>query len=345
MSDAPKTVHRYEIVERLGQGGMGDLYLGRDPMLDRFVAIKMLKAGSTADDLRERFSREARSAARLAHINIVTIYDVGEHEGQPYIAMEYVLGETLLEKIRRRSDLPLATKLQYIDELCAGLAHAHRAGIIHRDIKPANLIVAAEGTLKILDFGIARLADSSMTQSGMMLGTLNYMSPEQISGPDVDHRSDIFAVGAVFYELLSYQQAFPGAIDTVLSRILYGTPAPLSQLCPGLDASIIKVVERSLAKTPDERFEDLTAMRAELSRARERLDAKVLSAPVTTSRLSSGKIPIAVPTPGHKTPRRGTTREEIKRRRAEEVAGHLGRRATHLPPASSRKPRPHANAP
>ena len=163
---------------------MGDLYLGRDPMLDRFVAIKMLKAGSTADDLRERFAREARSAARLAHVNIVTIYDVGEHEGQPYIAMEYVLGETLLEKIRRRSDLPLATKLQYVDELCAGLAHAHRAGIIHRDIKPANLIVAAEGTLKILDFGIARLADSSMTQSGMMLGTLNYMSPEQISGPE-----------------------------------------------------------------------------------------------------------------------------------------------------------------
>jgi serine/threonine-protein kinase len=322
MSDLPKSVHRYEIVERLGQGGMGDLYLGRDPALDRFVAIKMLRAGSTADDLRERFAREARSAARLAHINIVTIYDVGEHQGQPYIAMEYVLGETLLEKIRRRSDLPLATKLQYVDELCAGLAHAHRAGIIHRDIKPANLIVAAEGPLKILDFGIARLADSSMTQSGMMLGTLNYMSPEQISGPEVDHRSDIFAVGAVFYELLSYQQAFPGGIDTVLSRILYGTPIPLSQLCPGLDASIIGIVDRAMAKAPEERFDDLTAMRAELARARERLDRRVLEAPVTTSRISASSIPVAIPTPG-KTPRRGTTREEIKRRRAEELASYL----------------------
>src|SRR5687768_294536 len=142
MSDLPKLIHRYEIVDRLGRGGMGELYLGRDPLLDRFVAIKVLRAGFEGDELRERFAREARSAARLAHVNIVTIYDVGDDGGQPYIAMEYVPAQTVLQIIQRKTELPLGTKLQYIDELCAGLAHAHKAGIVHRDIKPANLIIS-----------------------------------------------------------------------------------------------------------------------------------------------------------------------------------------------------------
>src|SRR5215207_4528986 len=194
---------------------MGELYLASDPLLDRLVAIKVLRTGFDSAELRERFAREARSAARLTHVNIVTIYDVGVHEGQPFLAMEYVRGETLLQKVRRQKELSLGTRLQYVEELCAGLAHAHEAGIIHRDIKPANLIVAPSGTLKILDFGLARLADSSsMTQSGTVMGTLNYMSPEQITGQPLDRRSDMFAVGAVFYELLSYQQAFPGGIDS-----------------------------------------------------------------------------------------------------------------------------------
>jgi serine/threonine protein kinase len=325
MSDEYQTIHRYEIVRILGRGGMGELYLARDPILDRYVAIKVLRSGFDGDDVRARFAREARAAARLAHVNIVTVFDVGEHDGKPYIAMEYVHGETLSDKIRSHSSaLTLATKLQYIDELCAGLAHAHRAGIVHRDIKPANLIVASDGPLKILDFGIARVADSSMTQAGMMIGTLNYMSPEQITGSQaIDHRSDIFAVGAVCYELLSYQQAFPGTIDTgVLSRIILGTPTPLEQLCPGLDPGTIGIVSRALAKAPEGRFADLVEMRTALARVRERLDGSALASTggLSSERRSSSSItPIGTP----KTPRRPVSREDIQRRRAQELASHL----------------------
>lgn len=324
MSDAPNTIHRYDIVERIGQGGMGELYLARDPALERFVAIKVLRAGFDSDEVRARFTREARAVARLAHINIVTIYDVGEHEGRPFIAMEYIPGETLFQKIRARTRLPLATKLQYIDELCAGLAHAHRAGIIHRDIKPANLIVGPEGALKILDFGIARVADSSMTQSGMMIGTLNYMSPEQVTGQEVvGQRSDIFAVGAVCYELLCYQQAFPGGIDSgVLHRIISGTPPPLDQVCPGLDSSLVALVNRALAKAPADRFEDLVAMRSELVHVRDRLDRAVLASTLTG--LRTRKIPqVATPASTPRTPRRGLSREDLQRRRAEQLAGDI----------------------
>src|SRR5689334_19527390 len=200
---------------------MGYLYLARDPGLDRLVAIKLLKDEYHDDqELRERFIREARSVARLRHENIIIVFDIGESDGRPFMAMEYVAGDTLAQVLRRGSAPPLLKRLIHIEELCAGLAHAHAAGIIHRDIKPANLMLDAEGVLKILDFGIARLADSGMTQGGMMLGTVNYMSPEQISGPTVDHRCDIFASGAVLYEVLALQQAFPGRIDGgVLHRI------------------------------------------------------------------------------------------------------------------------------
>jgi serine/threonine-protein kinase len=324
MSEFPKVIHRYEIVDRLGRGGMGELYLGKDPLLDRFVAIKVLRAGFEGDDLRERFAREAKSAARLQHVNIVTIYDVGDHAGQPYIAMEYVRGETMFQVIQRKMDLPLATKLQYIDELCAGLAHAHKAGIVHRDIKPANLMITTEGALKILDFGIARLVDSSMTQAGMVMGTLNYMSPEQITGQPIDQRSDIFAVGAVFYELIAYQQAFPGGIDSgVLSRIMEGKFTPLERVTTRIDKALARVIDKALAKNPDDRYPDLTAMRDELARVRQRMDPRVLDA---NAAIDPGSETVAIDTPvaTPRTPRRGgTNRDEIQRRRAEELAGYL----------------------
>jgi serine/threonine-protein kinase len=323
MSEFPKAIHRYEIVDRLGRGGMGELYLGKDPLLDRYVAIKVLRAGFEAEDLRERFAREAKSAARLQHINIVTIYDVGEHAGMPYIAMEYVRGETMYQIIQRKTDLPLSTKLQYIDELCAGLAHAHRSGIIHRDIKPANLMITNDGALKILDFGIARLVDSSMTQAGMVMGTLNYMSPEQITGQPVDHRSDIFAVGAVFYELIAYQQAFPGGIDSgVLSRIMEGKFTPLERVTTRIDKALARVIDRALAKEPNDRYPDLTVMREELARVRQRMDPRMLDADAGID-ATSATIAIDPPLATPRTPRRGTQQVEIQRRRAEELAGYL----------------------
>jgi serine/threonine protein kinase len=203
--ELPKRIDRYEIVERLGRGGMGVVYLATDPALGRTVAIKMLTEDN--EELRERFAREARSAAALKHNNIVTIYDVGEDQGRPFIAMEYLEGENLAEVIRRRAQVPLRQKLDWILELCAGLGYAHRTHIVHRDIKPANLLITTEGALKILDFGIARVtADATadgLTRMGMLMGSPHYMSPEQAEGQPVDERSDIFAVGLVMYELLS----------------------------------------------------------------------------------------------------------------------------------------------
>ena len=251
---------------------MGYLFLAWDPMLERQVAIKRLRDDN--DELRERFAREARSVARLRHPKIVTIYDVGEQDGEPFIAMEYIVGQTMAEIIRAGVPLPITRKLEIISELCDGLGFAHKAGIVHRDVKPANVMVEPEGSIKILDFGIARIAESGMTQAGMLIGTLNYMSPEQVAGLVVDSRSDIFAVGAVFYELLAYRQAFPGGLHNgILNKILSEDPPPLPTVCPGLDPEISHVVERALRKEPDARFQDLASMRKEIMRIQQRLES------------------------------------------------------------------------
>src|SRR6185295_9956013 len=240
----PKTLGRYEVVDLIGQGGMGALFRARDPRIGRYVAIKLLRPGYDTPELRDRFSQEARAAGILSHPNIVTIYDVGEEDGLPFIAMEYVRGETFADLMCLRPPLAVPRKLQLTEEVCAGLAHAHEAGIVHRDIKPANLIVGPEGTVKILDFGIAKLSVSSQTLPGSILGTLNYMSPEQVKGEAVDARADIFAVGAVLYELLSHQPAFPGQTpDDVLPRILRGAPTPLEEYCPDIDPRLVRLID------------------------------------------------------------------------------------------------------
>ena len=209
---------------------MGALYLAWDPTLERQIAIKLLRDDS--DELRERFSREARFVARLRHPRIVTVFDVGEHDGQPFIAMEYVQGNTLADMVRAETALPVRLKLKWVEELCDGLGFAHRAGIVHRDVKPANLIVDADGSIKILDFGIAR-DGPGRTQAGMLIGSLNYMSPEQVLGRPVDQRSDVFAVGGVLYELLTYRQAFPGGLDSgILAKILHDAPEPILSIQP-----------------------------------------------------------------------------------------------------------------
>jgi len=249
---------------------MGTLYLAQDTRLNRHVTIKVLKEDS--DELRERFAREARTAAGLRHVNIVGIFDVDEFDGQPYIAMEYIPGETLGEMIRRRAPIALARKLQMMEDLCSGLAYAHRAGVIHRDVKPANIMVDSEGTLKVLDFGIARLGGSAMTQAGTLMGTLNYMSPEQVAGQTIDTRSDIFAVGAVFYELLSYKQAFAGSMTDVLTRILHRDPDRLTELVPDLDLDVVKIVGKALQRSVAERYQDLERMRRDISPVRVRVE-------------------------------------------------------------------------
>jgi serine/threonine-protein kinase len=288
----PKRIGRYEIVGLLGTGGMGSVHLAYDPNLDREIAVKLLRGPALDQELRARFLREARATANLHHSNIVTIFEVGQEDDQLFIAMEYVAGQSLGSLIAGHHAVPLTTKLTYLEQICAGLAFAHAAGVVHRDVKPANLMVDAQGIVRILDFGIARLEGSGMTLDGSLIGTVNYMSPEQMLGRQVDHRSDIFAVGAVAHELLSYCQAFPGTLEELLQRLPNEAAAPLRALCPDIDPVIESIVGTALEKQPDRRFPNLTEMRDALADARQRVLAErgsafVLATPAAIVGLAS----------------------------------------------------------
>jgi serine/threonine-protein kinase len=273
MVEQPERIGRYEVTSRIAQGGQGTLYKAFDRRLQRHVAVKLLRE-SDDEHLRERFEREARAVANLVHPNIVTVFEVAEHDGQPFMALEYINGHTLSSIIHSESPPPLVRRLELMEGLCDGLALAHRYGVVHRDIKPSNLMVDEAGRLKIVDFGIARGAgDPNLTRAGLLVGTFNYMSPEQVEGRLLDGRSDMFAVGVVFYEFLSGCQAFPGNVPTaVLQRILLDAPEPLEQLCPGLDSAIAAIVRRAMERDPDRRFADMNEMRLAIARAREALD-------------------------------------------------------------------------
>jgi eukaryotic-like serine/threonine-protein kinase len=272
MPEAPATVGRYHIERLIAHGGMGSLYLARDPAIDRLVAIKLLKEGFDDAAARERFAREARSTGRLHHPNIVTVFDVGEHDDRPFIAMEYVSGETLAQLIRRRALGRLWMKLAILEDICAALHYAHTAAIVHRDIKPANVMLDESGLVKILDFGIAHVAGINITRAGDVVGTLNYMSPEQLAGEDVDHRTDIYSVGALAYELVTHQMAFPGTIQTgILHQILNSSPPAIPVLVPGIDPEIPAMIDRAMAKAPEARYQDLESLRQDLVAVRTRL--------------------------------------------------------------------------
>jgi TPR repeat protein len=262
-SDAlPPSIDRYEVIDRLGHGGMGVVYLGKDPLLGRPVAIKVLSVD--ADSLRQRFLQEARLAATLRHPNIVTIFDYGDWEGRPFIVMEQIEGETIADTIERRMPWPIDRKLDLLCDLAKAIDYANERAIIHRDVKPANLMVDAGGVLKVLDFGIARAAHSDLTQSGMMIGTPNYMSPEQIEGRPVDRRTDVFAVGVTAYELLSYRKAFPGN-TSVIRDILTSDPVPLTTILADLHPELDRIIRRAIEKDPSKRYQTLGAMAADLA--------------------------------------------------------------------------------
>jgi len=324
MTTDPAFFGRYQVISRIGQGGMGILYLAWDPTLERKVAIKVLLQDN--QDLRERFSREARSAARLRHRHIVTIYDVGENSGLPFMAMEYVEGQTFADIIRNREPLSVIRKLQLAQELGEGLAYAHKAGVIHRDVKPSNVMVDAGGSAKILDFGVARLGDAAgLTQDGAPVGTLNYMSPEQLAGRRVDNRSDVFAFGAVLYELLSFRQAFPGSLATgILQRILHSERVPLDEAYPGINPEIVQVVDRALESDVAKRYQDLAAAARDLERIRLRLIADGETSATMTLDVPPPVAEERPPTPVRgQTPRRTVDHAEIARRRASQIQEHL----------------------
>jgi serine/threonine-protein kinase len=262
-------IDKFDVLRRIGRGGMGTVYLARDPDIDRLVAIKLLNEGFDEEDSRGRFTAEARSASALRHANIVTIFQTGSFLDRPFIVMEYVEGETFADLIASRRPVALAEKLQWLDQLLAGLQHAHTKGIVHRDIKPSNVMVDADGVVRILDFGIARLGHGGMTRSGVVLGTLNYMSPEQLEGRPIDSRADIFAVGLVAYELLTSTPAFSQAFPEVLRQISFEDPPPVEQMCPEIAPALAAIIRRCYAKQPDERYSDCSAVRRDLDVVRQ----------------------------------------------------------------------------
>ena len=257
---------RYEILQEIGRGAMGVVFKGRDPLIGRAVAVKTITAGVTEDaDLLERFYREARAAGGLQHPNIVTIYEMAESGGAPFIAMEYLEGESLEKLIARKPALSLGTKVGYVVQTCRALDYAHRRGVIHRDIKPANIMVTRDGIVKVVDFGIARITDTSKTQTGALLGTLAYLSPEQLRGQHADARSDIWALGVVLYELIAYQRPFAGENHAaVLLSILQDEPRSIGQIVPECPAELERVVSRTLRKDDKARYSTMEALLADL---------------------------------------------------------------------------------
>lgn len=252
---------------------MGVVYRAHDTLLERVVALKIIATSIEANpELRERFFREARAAGQLSHRNIITIHDLGEHEGQPYLAMEFLTGEDLQHRLARQEPMSLRRKLEVAAEICEGLSYAHRRGLIHRDIKPANIFITDDGVVKLLDFGLARMVASELTRSNMMMGTVNYMAPEQVRGERTDHRADIFSFGVVFYEMLSGRKAFQGdSFATTLYKILQDVPEPLHNIDATLPSEIVWLVERALAKPRDERYQDLSDLSRDLAIIRQHL--------------------------------------------------------------------------
>jgi serine/threonine-protein kinase len=247
------TLGRYEILKELGQGGMGTVYLGKDPKINREVAIKTLRYAEVPNQLEEvkrRFFREAEAAGKLSHPNIVTIFDVGEDHDMAYMAMELLNGEDLSNYCREGNLFLVERVLRIISSMAEALSYAHSQGVVHRDIKPANTILLENDQVKVADFGIARLMeDISETQTGVVFGTPAYMSPEQLAGKKVDGRSDLFSLGVVFYELVTGEKPFKGDnITDVIHAIAKDSYTPVAELVPDIPPCCAEIVDKLLAK-------------------------------------------------------------------------------------------------
>jgi serine/threonine protein kinase len=306
---------RYEILGKLGEGAMGVVYRAGDKTLGRVVALKMLSADLGADDeLHQRFRREAEAIGRLNHPNIVTVYDLGESEGHLYMAMELLEGDDLRGLIERQVDIPLADRVRVMGQICEGLGYAHTRGVVHRDVKPANIFVTSGGQVKLLDFGLARVATrETITRAGVILGTPDYMSPEQATGRALDQRTDIFSAGAVFYEFLTFQKPFKGkTLHSVLYQILSEEPETVLTLNPELPARLALAVHRMLRKDPDRRYQSMEEAGREVQRihAALRRSRSRSALPVASSPLSEEG--------------RGRVRDHLTRGRGHFEAGHWG---------------------
>ena len=276
---------RYEIAAEIGRGAMGTVYKANDPLIERTIALKTIRldlSHQANQAFEERFYREAKSAGRLNHPNIVTIYDVGKTGDTAYIAMEYLEGESLDSLLEKHTPLTPARLTQIALQIANGLAYAHQHGVIHRDIKPANIILMRRGGIvKITDFGIAHIPTSAQTESGALLGSPRYMSPEQVQGKIVDGRSDVFSLGVVLYEILTGHTPFGGDnLSAILYNIMHYQPVLPSCAGPGVSEAFDPIVMRALAKSPSERYQTAREMAADLRALRGSMGG--LEAPINT---------------------------------------------------------------
>ena len=307
MTDAlPTQIGKYKIVELVGEGAMGTVYRATDSVLGRTVAIKVMNASiARQQDHRQRFLREAQAAGSLQHPNVVTIYDLGELEGHLFIAMEFVHGTDLERLMTAVEPLKLQSKLDIIVDVLMGLSYAHKHGIIHRDIKPANIRVAEDGHAKIMDFGVAHLASSDMTRTGLVVGTPSYMAPEQVMGGKAVPGTDLFAVGAVLYHLITGSKPFEGpTLQSLFYRIVTDMPKPLDEVRPGLPASLNAIIQKAMAKDAADRYASaldmanaIIAVRAELSGNAYASTASLTASAVNVAQSFAPK-PVPVGSPG-----------------------------------------------
>jgi eukaryotic-like serine/threonine-protein kinase len=271
MTTDPEHIGRYRIEAVLGRGGMGVVYKAHDPQIDRPVAVKLVRAdlldGEERADYVERLRREAQAAGRCTHPNIVALYDYSMHDGNPFLVMEYVRGMSLAQALTRGTRFRQDEAVFIVGQVLEGLGCAHGLGVVHRDVKPANILLVEDGRVKVTDFGLSRIGGSTLTQTGSLMGTPSYMSPEQCRGDEADYRSDLFSTGVVLHELLAGERPFPGRDVTVLiKQILYDEPPNLKGVVPDY---LVAALRRALAKRPEDRFSSAASMAAALRPPRQ----------------------------------------------------------------------------
>src|SRR6202047_2619721 len=293
-------IGRYEIIEEKGRGAMGAVYIARDPAMDRIVALKTIHSlalsGPQADEFRERFYREARAAGGLSHPGIVTIFDVGEQDGVPYLVMEFIEGRTLAEAAKDGQRFTFERVCEIGQQVAEALAYAHKHAVIHRDIKPANVLLTSQEKYgverpKITDFGVAKLGAAQLTSTGQILGSPAFMPPEQFTGAPIDGRSDLFSLGVILYWMATGEYAFSGESVTAVSyKVVHTEPVPPRKLNPSIPAKLESVILKCLAKSPDDRYQtgeelarDLGALRAGNTEAVLQTSAPQVAAPGSDS--------------------------------------------------------------
>jgi len=289
-------IGKYDIISILGKGAMGIVYKARDPDINREVAIKtirfdLISEKTEKEDMMKRFMREAQAAGKLQHPHIITVYDVGREADLTYIVMQYIEGQSLQSKIAAHDEYSIGQILTLMDNLCEALDYAHQHGVIHRDIKPANILIDEQGKPYLVDFGVARVETSTLTQTGTTVGTPSYMSPEQVMGKHLDKRSDIFSLGVILYELITGHRPFEGDnITTVIYKIVNEEPANPSELKKNLPAGFEPVILKSLAKNPEDRYSSCQELAADL-KALSPLSQKTITLGLSTEELAGMKRP------------------------------------------------------